>query len=239
MTFYTSKVEIGTGTITALAQFVAEELDVPFDKVKMDSGDTTKTIEQGSTVGSRSIERAGPQIRQAAAAARHELLKLASAQFGVPVDKLTVVDGVVSVIGDASKRISYGQLIGGKKFNTKITATGTGWDMKVAPEVKAKDPKNYKIVGKPVKRFEIPTKVTGEHDYIQNVRVPGMLHGRVVRPPVINTEPVSIDQDSLKDIPGVVMIVREGKFVGVVAKTEWSGDQGGPSIESHLGETHE
>ena len=83
VTFYTSKVEIGTGTITALAQFVAEELDVPFDKVKMDSGDTTKTIEQGSTVGSRSIERAGPQIRQAAAAARHELLKLASAQFGV------------------------------------------------------------------------------------------------------------------------------------------------------------
>ena len=103
VTFYTSKVEIGTGTITALAQFVAEELDVPFDKMKMDSGDTTKTIEQGSTVGSRSIERAGPQIRQAAAAARHELLKLASAQLGVPVDKLTVVDGVVSVIGDASK----------------------------------------------------------------------------------------------------------------------------------------
>ena len=101
MTFYTSKVEIGTGTITALAQFVAEELDVPFEKIKMDSGDTTKTIEQGSTVGSRSIERAGPQIRQAAAAARHELLKLASAQFGVSVDKLTVVDGVVSVSGDA------------------------------------------------------------------------------------------------------------------------------------------
>ena len=86
-----------------LAQFVAEELDVPFDKVKMDSGDTIKTIEQGSTVGSRTIERAGPQIRQAAAAARHELLKLASAQFGAPVDKLTVVDGVVSVSGDASK----------------------------------------------------------------------------------------------------------------------------------------
>jgi nicotinate dehydrogenase subunit B len=222
VTFYTSKVEIGTGTITALAQFVAEELDVPLNKIKMDSGDTSRTIEQGSTVGSRSIERAGPQIRQAAAAARYELLKLAAAQLSVPVDKLTVVDGVVSVIGDESKKISYGQLIGGKRFNTKITATGTGWDMKVAPEVKAKDPKNYKIVGQPVKRFEIPTKVTGEHDYIHNVRIPGMLHGRVVRPPVINTEPVSIDQDSIKGIPGVVMIVREGKFVGVVTKTEWA-----------------
>ena len=222
VTFYTSKVEIGTGTITALAQFVAEELDVPFDKVKMDSGDTSRTVEQGSTVGSRSIERAGPQIRQAAAAARQELLKRAAAQLGAPLEKLNVVDGVVSVIGDPAKKITYGQLIGGKKFNTRITATGTGWDMKVAPEVKAKDPKTYKIVGQPLKRFEIPTKVTGEHDYIHNVRVPGMLHGRVVRPPVVNTEPTAIDQDSVKGIPGVVMIVREGKFVGVVAKTEWA-----------------
>ncbi len=222
VTFYTSKVEIGTGTITALAQFVAEELDVPFDKIKMDSGDTSRTIEQGSTVGSRSIERAGPQIRQAAAAARQELLKLAAAQLSAPIEKLTVVDGVVSVVGDPAKKVTYGQLIGGKKFNTRITATGTGWDMKVAPEVKAKDPKTYKIVGQPLKRFEIPTKVTGEHDYIHNVRIPGMLHGRVVRPPVINTEPTGIDQDSIKGIPGVVMIVREGKFVGVVAKTEWA-----------------
>lgn len=222
VTFYTSKVEIGTGTITALAQFVAEELDVPFDKVKMDSGDTSKTIEQGSTVGSRSIERAGPQIRQAAAAARHELLKLASAQLGAPLERLTVADGVVSVIGEPSRRVTYGQLIGGRKFNTRITAKGTGWDMQVAPEVKAKNPKDYKIVGKSIARVELPRKVTGEHDYIHDVRIPGMLHGRVVRPPVINTEPVSIDQDSLRGIPGVVMIVREGKFVGVVAKTEWA-----------------
>ena len=222
VTFYTSKVEIGTGTITALAQIVAEELDVPFDKIKMDSGDTSRTIEQGSTVGSRTIERAGPQVRQAAAAARQELLKLASARLGVPVDKLTVTDGTVSVLGDASKKVSYGQLIGDKKFNTKITATGTGWDMKVAPEVKAKNPSDYKVVGKPIKRTDLPTKVTGEHEYIHNVRISGMLHGRVVRPPVINTEPMSINQESIKGIPGVVMIVREGKFVGVVAKTEWA-----------------
>jgi len=222
VTFYTSKVEIGTGTITALAQFVAEELDVPFEKVKMDAGDTNKTIEQGSTVGSRSIERAGPQIRQAAAAARHELLKLASARLGAPMEKLTVADGVISVAGDSAKKVSYGELVGGKKFNTRITAKGKGWDMQVAPEIKPKNPKDYKVVGKPLKRFEIPAKVTGEHDYIQNVRVPGMLHGRVVRPPVINTEPVTIDQDSIKSIPGVVMIMREGKFVGVIAKTEWA-----------------
>src|SRR4030095_11104892 len=131
VTFYTSKVEIGTGTITALAQFVAEELDAPLSKNKMDFGHTSRTIEQGSTVGSRSIERAGPQIRQAAAAARHELLKLAAAQLSVPVDKLTVVDGVISVIGEESKKISYGQLIGGKKLNTRITAPRSGWDENV------------------------------------------------------------------------------------------------------------
>ncbi|MGE5218789.1 MAG: molybdopterin cofactor-binding domain-containing protein, partial [Chloroflexota bacterium] len=222
VTFYTSKVEIGTGTITALAQIVAEELDVPFEKIKMDSGDTSRTIEQGSTVGSRTIERAGPQVRQAAAAARQELLKLAAARLHMPAESLTVSDGVVSVPTDPSKQISYGELIGGKKFNTRITATGTGWDMKVAPEVKAKNPKDYKVVGKAIRRTDLPTKVTGEHDYIHSLRLPGMLHGRVVRPPVINTEPVSIDQDSIRGIPGVMMIVREGKFVGVVAKTEWA-----------------
>jgi CO/xanthine dehydrogenase Mo-binding subunit len=222
VTFYTSKVEIGTGTITALAQIVAEELDIPFTRIKMDSGDTSRTIEQGSTVGSRSIERAGPQVRQAAAAARQELLKLASARLGAPIEKLTVTDGVVSVAGDASKRVSYGQLIGGKRFNTKITATGTGFDMKVAPEVKPKDPKSYKIVGQPMKRMELPGKLTGDHTYAHDVRIPGMLHGRVVRPPVVNTAPSNIDEDSVRNIPGFIKVVREGSFVGVVAKTEWA-----------------
>src|SRR5436190_10348948 len=152
VTFNTSKVEIGTGTITALAQMVAEELDVPLDRVHMASGDTANTIEQGSTVGSRTIERAGPQIRQAAAAARQELLKLAAARLKAPVDKLAVQNGVVSVIGDPAKKVTYGQLIGGRRFDVQISATGTGWDMKVAAEAKAKDPKEYKIVGQPVKR---------------------------------------------------------------------------------------
>jgi nicotinate dehydrogenase subunit B len=231
VTFYTSKVELGTGTITALAQIVAEELDVPVERIKMDSGDTSRTIEQGSTVGSRSIERAGPQVRQAAAAARQELLKLAAARLGTPVEKLNVVDGVVSVAGDNAKKISYGQLLGGKLFNTKITASGTGMEMKVAPEVKAKDPKNYKIVGQSVKRLELPAKVTGEHDYIHDVRIPGMLHGRVVRPPVINTEPESIDRESIRGIPGIVMIVREGKFVGVIAETEWAAIKAAQSLK--------
>ena len=231
VTVFTSKVEIGTGTLTALAQIVAEELDVELRRIDMKTGDTEQTIEQGSTVGSRTIERGGPQLRQAAAAARQELLKLASIRLKVPVDKLTVQNGVVSIIGEPAKKVSYGQLIGGKHFNVRITATGAGWDMKVAPEVRAKDPKEYKIVGTSARRLELPTKLTGEHVYTHDVRLPGMLHGRVVRPPVVNTEPVSIEPDSIRHIRGVVMIVREGKFVGIVAETEWAAIQAAQALK--------
>ena len=220
VTMFTSKVELGTGIETALAQIAAEELDVSWTKIKVDMGDTEKTIDQATTSGSRTIERAGPQIRQAAAAARKELLRLASEKLNAPAAKLTVKDGVVSVAGDPSKRISYAQLVGGKRFNVTIQAEGKAGELKLAQDVKPKDPKEYTIVGKPVPRFDLPRKVTGEAVYVHDVRIPGMLHGRVVRPPVVNTEPASIDEDSVRAIPGVVKIVREGKFVGVVAKTE-------------------
>ena len=142
-------------------------------------------------------------MRQAAAAARQELLKLAAARLNVPVDTLTVKDGVVSVAGNAAKKVSYGELIGGKQFNVRITATGSGWDMKVAPEAKAKDLKDYKIVGTSAHRVELPAKLTGEFTYAHDVRVPGMLHGRVVRPPTITSKPVSVDESSVKNIPGI------------------------------------
>jgi nicotinate dehydrogenase subunit B len=221
VTFFTSKVDLGTGVVTALTQIVADELDVPFEQVTLETGDTAKTIDQFMTVGSRTIERAGPQLRQAAAAARMELLKLASAQFEAPVEKLTVTNGVVSVAGSPQKKITYGDLIGGKRFNVRITATGTGWDLKVAPEVKAKDHKDYRIIGKSVPRLDLPPKFTGEFTYVQDFRLPGMLHGRVVRPPVVSSKPASVDENSIKQIPGIVKIVQEGNFLGVVAETEW------------------
>ncbi len=222
VTVFTSKVELGTGTQTALAQIVAEELDVRFARIRMVTGDTATTIDQGLTVASRTVERAGPQLRQASAAGRQALLQLASAQLNAPAEKLQVTDGVVSVVGGAGKKVSYAELVGGKRFNVKITATGTGWDLKVAPEVKAKDPKTYKIVGTPVPRMDLPPKFTGEFEYSADVRVPGMLHGRVVRPPKVNTKPASVDESSIKNIPGVVKVVQEGSFLGVVAQTEWA-----------------
>src|SRR5512147_574393 len=111
VTVYSGKVDLGTGVETALAQIVAEELDVPFNKVHMIGLDTTKAIDQGITAGSRTIERGGPQLRQAAATARQELLKLASARLGAPVEKLTVTNGIVSVAGNEAKKVSYAQLI--------------------------------------------------------------------------------------------------------------------------------
>jgi CO/xanthine dehydrogenase Mo-binding subunit len=171
------------------------------------------------------------QLRQASAAARLELLKLASAHLDTPVDKLTVTDGVVSVIGNPSKKIAYGDLLGGKRFNIKITAAGVGWDMKVAPEVPAKNPKDYKIVGKSIPRVDLPEKFTGEFIYSQDASVPGMLHGRVVRPATSLSAPSNIDEDSIKNIPGVVKIVREGTFVGVVAETEWAAIQAARALK--------
>ena len=222
ITVFSGKVDLGTGVETAMAQIVAEELDVPFNRVKMIGLDTTKAIDQGITAGSRSIERGGPQLRQAAAAAKQELLKLAAARLNSTPDNLVVKDGIVTVAGDSKRSVSYGQLIGGKKFNVKITATGKGWNMKVAPEVKAKNFKDYKIVGTSQKRIELPPKLTGEFVYAHDVRIRGMLHGRVVRPPTIASRPASIDESALKKIPGFVKVVQEGSFVGVVCRTEWA-----------------
>jgi nicotinate dehydrogenase subunit B len=231
VTVSTSKVDLGTGVVTALSQIVAEELDVPFQSIRMETGDTSQTIDQAATVGSATISRGGPQLRQAAAAARQELLKLASARLQAPVDHLAVNDGVVSIAGNSAKKVSYADLIGGKRFDVKITATGTGWAMKVAPEVPAKDPKTYKIVGTSVPRVDIPPKFTGEFTYTADVRVPGMLYGRVVRPPVVNTKPTSVDESSIKGIAGVVKVVQEGNFVGVVAQTDWAAIQAAKKLK--------
>ena len=231
VTVFTGKVELGTGVVTALAQIVAEELDVSFSKVYMDSGDTDTAVDQGVTAAARTIERGGPQLRQASAAARQELLKLASAHLDSPVEKLTVTDGVVSVVGNPAKKIAYGDLLGGKKFNIKIVASGIGWDMKVAPEIPAKNYKDYKIVGQSIPRVDLPGKFTGEFVYSQDVTVPGMLHGRTVRPATSLSAPVSVDESSITNIPGVVKVVREGTFVGVVAQTEWAAIQAARTLK--------
>jgi nicotinate dehydrogenase subunit B len=210
VTLYAGKVELGTGVRTGLTQIVADELDVPMESITVIQGDTALTPDQGATYGSQSIQTGGAQIRQATATARAALVDAAATHLGVGKDTLTVVDGTVQEkAGD--KKVSYGELIGGKNFSLKLD-----------PAAPAKNPADYKVVGKPVPRLDIPGKITGSFTYMQDFRVPGMLHGRVVRPPALGATLESVDEGSIKHIPGIVKVVHEGAFLGIVAENEWS-----------------
>ena len=202
VTLFTGKVELGTGVATALSQIVAEELDVRVERVSVIQGDTERTPDQGYTVGSKTI-------RQAAADARRTLLSLAAARLSVAPEQLAIDAGTVSVNGDGSRRVTFAELIGGRRFERAVDKTAA-----------AKRPSEYRVVGKPVARVDIPGKVTGAASYVHDLRLPGMLHGRVVRPPTIGATVERIDESSLADAPGNVRIVREGNFVGVVAERE-------------------
>jgi nicotinate dehydrogenase subunit B len=209
VTLFTGKVELGTGVQTALAQIAAEELDVAFDRMSVVQGDTALTVDQGVTAGSQTIASGGAQVRQAAAEARLVLLHRASERLGVPIDELSVTDGLVTASSDPLKQISYGELVKGGKLDSQVSRAA-------AP----KNPADYSVVGQSIARVDIPAKVTGEAYFIQDLRVPGMLHARTVKPPSIGAMLVSVDESSVSDMPGVVQVVVRGNFVAVVAERE-------------------
>jgi nicotinate dehydrogenase subunit B len=209
VTVMTGKVELGTGVSTSLRQIVADELDYPFEKIIWIQGDTANTVDQAPTFGSQTIKRGGGQLRQAAAEAKATLVSLASNRLGIPVEALTVAQGVISANGNAKKKVTYVDLLGGLSFNREVTG-----------KVKPKSPNDYKWVGKSVPRVDIPTKASGEHIYLQNFRLPGMLHGRVIRPASVGAKLTRVDEDSIKDVPGLVKTVAKGNFVGVVCERE-------------------
>lgn len=233
-TLFTGKVETGTGAQTALAQIAAEELDFPMDRLNVVMGTTSETVDQGPSYGSRTIRYAGPQIRHAAAAGREALLGLAAAHFQVSANQLATGDGAISVIGKPGRTITYGTLVDGKRLNIEIGASGERFAMNVAPNVRTKDPSTYRVVGRSARRKDIPGKVTGQFAYVQDVRVPGMLHGRVVRPYGVGATLVSVDETGLKDIPGFVAVVRRDNFLGVVAETEWAAIEAAAKLGSTL-----
>lgn len=207
VTVYTGKVDLGTGLRTALTQIAAEELDVPFDQVRLIQGDTSLTPDQGPTWGSFSIQIGGMRIRQAAATARKALAEIAAERLSVPTTELRIESGRIMGHGRSA---SYAELIGGGTFSRKIDTN--------AP---TKNPSTYSVVGKSVARLDIPEKATGRFSYMQDFRVAGMLHGRVVRPLAIGAHLTSVDESSVNGVPGLVKVVREGDFLGVVATTEW------------------
>lgn len=210
VTIFSGKVDLGTGISTALPQMVAEELDIPMNRVKFISGDTMLTPDQGKTWGSVTIQIGGIQLRQAAATARSALLDEAAKRLKADKADLVVTDGAISVKGQGRK-VTYAEIIGGKNFSLKL-------DEK-APQ---KKPADYKIVGKPVKRVDIPDKVTGRFTYAHDFKLPNMLHARVVRPPAMGATLESVDEGSVKNIPGFVQLVRQGNFLAVVARNEWA-----------------
>jgi nicotinate dehydrogenase subunit B len=222
VTVFTGKVDIGMGVQTALAQVVAEELDVAFERIQIVMGDTATTPDQGGVGGSTSISAGAKPLRNAAAAARFLLLQLASGRLRARPEQLQVKNGIVSVNGDEAKSITYGALAGADDLNESLRVSGGGFALNVEGSGKPKDPSSYTVVGRSIPRIDLPPKILGRATYSTDVRVPGMLHGRVIRPAGAGATLLGVDETSVQGIPGYVKAVVKGNFVGVVAKDEWA-----------------
>jgi len=205
-TIFTGKCELGQGITTALAQIASDELDVAYERIEMVWADTARTPNEGMTAGSQSVENSGTALRYACAEARQILLGLAAAKLGTTADRLTVSDGTIS---GAGAKVTYAELAREANFKREATA-----------QVKPKPSSQYRMIGKSVQRRDIPSKVTGGRSYVQDMRLPGMVFGRVVRPPSPRAQLVSFDEAAVRALPGVVAIARDGSFLGVAAERE-------------------
>ena len=212
ITAYSGKEELGQGISTAQQQLVAEELSVPFDRVRLIYCDTALTPDQAHTSGSQShpANFNHDNLGLAAATARQALLRLASERLNVPMDLLRAANGVISSKADTSKRTTYAELVGGKKFTLTLDHNA-----------KRKHPSEWTVLGQSIASPDLPALVTARFQFVHNVRVPGMLHGRVVRPPSPGATVASVDEASVKDMPGLVKVVVKNNFVGVVAQKPW------------------
>ncbi|WP_116107520.1 xanthine dehydrogenase family protein molybdopterin-binding subunit [Lewinella sp. IMCC34191] len=213
-TVLTGKIAIGQGILVALRQMAAEELDLPLDRVSIIMADTGHTPNERYTAGSASIEGSGTAIRRAAATARQQLLERAADQLGAAVIDLTVTEGVIT--GPGLDELSYGELVAGERLTDEVS-----------PDAPQKDPSDYQLVGKPEPRPEVIGMVTGrpanEQDgYVQDMRPAGMVHARVVRPPVYRARLQSIPTDEVEALPDVLQLVRDGDYLAVIATSEYA-----------------
>lgn len=221
VTVCTGKVEIGMGVDVALAQIVAEELDVPLERIRMVMGDTSGTPDQGGVGSSNSISSGGVALRNVAATVRGLLLQAASTRLEAPIDQLSVVNGVVSVRTSPGRSVTYGDLARALQFEEPLRISGSGFTLSVQGSGKPKPPASYTIVGTPAKRTDIAAKVFGTFEYVVDHKVPGMVHGRVVRPPSAGAHVSAVDDADARRIAGFIQTVVKGDFVGVVAQSEW------------------
>ena len=203
ITVFTGKAELGQGVKTALLQIAAAELDAPFERMTLVTADTARTANEGYTAGSNSLKDSGVAIRNAAAQVRALLLAHAAQRAGVAAESLRTADA--AVIAPDGTRMTYAQLVDGLDLHVEASAQSA-----------FKDPGTYRVVNRPVPRVDIPAKVTGGAAYVQDIRLPGMVHARVVRPPSYGAKLVSVDDSALAQIPGA-KLVRDASFLAVVA----------------------
>ena len=208
ITVFTGKVELGQGFKTAFQQIAAEELDVPFESLKVITADTRRTANEGYTSGSHSMQDSGTAIQNAAAQVRELLIAEAARRLDLPADNFRTENG--AVISPNGQRLGYGDLVAADMLHVQAQAKS-----------KLKDPSTFKVMGQPVPRVDIPAKVTGGAAYVQDMRLPGMVHARVVRPPSYGAQLTDCDTSAVEKLPGVVKVVRDGNFLAVVAKKEF------------------
>jgi CO/xanthine dehydrogenase Mo-binding subunit len=222
VTMFWGKMDMGQGTDTGMAMIVAEELDVPIDHVTVVQGDSNLCVDQGGASGSTGIQRSGVAFRNAAAEARRVLVEAAARELGADPATLTVTDGVVhSRDGSAADGLGYGDIIGGEHFNVTLEWNGSyGNGLEVKGIAEPKPVSEYKLIGTPVARKDVPGKILATRDYAHHVQVAGMMHGRMLRPPRANQVPEAVDEASIAGIPGARVVWREN-LLGVVAETEW------------------
>lgn len=221
VTAYYGKVDLGQGLEVAIAQIVADELDVALDKVSVIMGDTETSLNQGGASSALGIQSGAKPLRNAAAEARRILLDMASRQRGMPPDRLRISDGLITSPDDAALRVSYAELIGGKYFNSKVEWNKhTGNQMDVKGKAKPKAAADYKVVGKPFPRRDVAWKVFGTDSYVTDISVPGMLHARVIRTPHAGSVPEKVDHASISTVKGA-RVIHEKNFLAVVAEKEW------------------
>lgn len=206
----TSKTEFGQGIRASLAQIAAEELDLPYGMVEVPFPDTDRMPDHGLTGGSVTLQVVGPRVRRAAATARAALARMGAERLGVPPDAVETVDGAVRVSADPAKRVAYADLIGGKRF-----------DLPIDPNARVKDPAQWRVAGRDVPRPDVLDKLTGGGDFIHNVRLPGMLHARVLHAPRVGAVPKTVDESSIAAIPGA-RVLRKNNLLAVVAEREWN-----------------
>ncbi len=212
VTAFTGKAELGQGIRTALTQVVAEELEVPFEQVSLVTADTDRTVDEGYTAGSHSVQDSGTALRNAAAQVREILIAEAGHRLKTAPGQLHADTG--AVIGPNAARITYAELVSANLLH-----------IQAEPTSKLKDPTFFKVIDKPIQRVDLPAKVTGGAAYVQDMRLPGMLHARVVRPPSYGAKLTSLEVGNVEQMAGVVKVIRDGNFLAVVAYREFQAIQ--------------